>query len=188
MAITGKDGTIYLLNRDNLGHFELNANHVVQELDGAIGGLWGTPAFFQNQLYYGSTDDDITAFSIIPGNATTPALLSSSPTSFSSEFFAFPGPTPSISAAPDGSGAILWALDNTSYFNHGPAVLHAYSPSNLQDELYSSADEGTRDQAAGAVKFTVPTVANGKVYVGGEFALTIYGLLPASPSRPLPRA
>jgi hypothetical protein len=109
------------------------------------------------------------------------AAFKTTPTAKSPNTFGYPGTTPSISA--DGSSdGILWALDNSAYVNPynsgGPAVLYAYSASNPSDVLYSSAQApGGRDQAGPAVKFTVPTVADGKVYVGGAGTLTIYGLL-----------
>jgi hypothetical protein len=181
LLAAGKEGTIYLINRDNMGHFDPSVNHVVQELPGAIGGLWGSPGFFNNTAYYGGVGDVIKAFAL-----QSDGTLNPSPTSTSPEGYGYPGPTPFISA--DGtSGGIVWALDTTAYGTSGPAVLHAYDASNLQSELYTSADSGARDQGPGAVKFTVPTVAGGKVYVGGEYALSIYGsiqgvTIPSAPS------
>ncbi|HLH27549.1 MAG TPA: hypothetical protein VKW77_01460, partial [Acidimicrobiales bacterium] len=169
---SAKQGTIYVVDTAKLGKFNASSDQILQELTGAIGGLWGTPAYFNDTVYFGGTGDVIKAFSVDPSTGQITGQSSNSP-----EGYGYPGPTPSLSAAPDGSGAILWALDNTAYGGQGPAILRAYDATNLQDELYSSDGQGVRDTAAGAVKFTVPTIADGKVYVGGEYALTVYGLL-----------
>jgi hypothetical protein len=83
--------------------------------------------------------------------------------------FGYPGTTPSISATGTSNG-IVWALDNSQYCTAestgcGPAVLHAYDANNLAKELWNSA-LSSADAAGNAVKFVVPTIANGKVYVG----------------------
>ena len=44
---------------------------------------------------------------------------------------------------------------------------------NVANELYSSAQMGSRDQAGNAVKFTVPTIADGKVYIGTQTQLDV---------------
>jgi len=59
----------------------------------------------------------------------------------------------------------------------GSAVLHAYNASNISIELYNSTQAGSRDQAGQALKFTVPTIANGRVFVPTANELDIYGLL-----------
>jgi hypothetical protein len=100
-------------------------------------------------------------------NAAQPqfTLSSSSPTPYS-----WPGATPSVSAA-GSQGGIIWALDTSFYCTGpyatgcGPAVLHAYDATNVATELWNSAITGN-DSGGNAVKFSVPTIANGKVYVG----------------------
>ena len=168
----GKGGTIYLVDRDNMGHFNsVNDSQIVQSLISAIGPSFATPAYFNNTLYYQGNSDQIKAFAITNG------ALSSSPIHHSSGTIGFPGATPSVSA--NGTNdAIVWVLDNgavNSGSPTGPAILHAYNAYNLANELYNSKQAGIRDQAAWAVKTTVPTIANGRVYVGGALGLSVYG-------------
>jgi len=166
----GKEGTIYLVNRDNFGHYNpTNNNEIVQSLTSIIGGGFDTPAYFNRQIYYLGADDVLKAFSI------SNAFINPTPVSQGDTFFGFPGATPSISA--NGTkNAIVWALQTDAYDSSGPAVLHAYNATNVAQELYSSANIADRDYAGGAVKFSVPTIANGKVYVGAEYAVSVYGL------------
>ena len=94
--------------------------------------------------------------------------------------FGYPGTSPAVSSN-GGFQAIVWALDVSGYASGDPAVLHSYWAYNLS-ELYNSAQaSGSRDTAGPAVKFTVPTIANGKVYIGTQTELDVYGLLPTPP-------
>jgi hypothetical protein len=168
----GKGGTIYLLDRDNMGHFNAaNDSQIVQSVVSAIGPSFATPAYFNKTIYYQGNSDRLKAFAITNG------ALSTTPIHRSSSSIAFPGATPSVSANGT-NNAIVWVLDNAASSSGsptGPAVLHAYNAYNLTNELYNSSQAGVRDRAAWAVKTTVPTIANGKVYVGGASALTVYG-------------
>jgi len=183
LIAAGKEGTIFVLDTDTgkMGEFSSSTNNVYQEIQNQIGGVWGSPAYFNGTVYYGGVGDNIKAFSLQANN-----MLAGAPSSTSPEQFGYPGTTPDISANGSSAG-IVWAIDNSAYGSQGPAVLYAYDATNLGNELYNSSDSGTRDQLAASVKFTVPTIANGLVYVGGEYALTIYGLIsgvtvPAAPS------
>ena len=164
----GKEGKIYLINRDNMGQYDSATDHVIQELPGAIanGGSYDTPAYFNGNIYYSGSGDVTRAFSLTNG------ILSTTPTSQSSATFAFPGSTPSISANGSSNG-ILWEIQMGS-----PAVLYAYDAANLAHLLYASNQAGGRDQLAAGVKFAVPTIANGHVYVGTSGALAVFGLTP----------
>src|SRR5258708_115668 len=87
----------------------------------------------------------------------------------STDTYAFPGATPSVSARPDGTNGIVWAINSanngTDGSSFGSAVLRAYDATNLATELWTSSGVAA-DKAGNAVKFTVPTIANGRVYVG----------------------
>jgi len=172
---TGKQGTLYLVNRDDMGHFNANGNGQIVQSFGAGGGLYSTPAFWNNTLYVGGTNDALKAFSFDAGGS---GLLSNSPASSSPETFYFPGPSPSISANGN-SNALVWALQETEPL----AVLRVYDATNLSNELYNST-ENAQDSAGPSVKFAVPTVVNGKVYVGTATQLAVYGLVGSLPSAP----
>ena len=163
----GKDSNIYVVDRDSMGKFNASTDNIYQEIDGILsGGMWSMPAYFNNTVYFGSVGNNIQSFSI------SNALLGTSPSSQTNTQFEYPGATPSISANGT-SSAILWAAENSD-----PAVLHAYDATNLTNELYNSnqASNG-RDQFGTGNKFIVPTVVNGKVYVGTTNGVGVFGLL-----------
>jgi hypothetical protein len=168
----GKDGNLYMVDRDKMGGFNAKSNsQIVQEIPNAFGGhsVYSTPAFWQGYLYYWATYDYLRIFQLSDG------LIGTAPVATSSYTLASPGATPVISSNGNTNG-IVWAM-NTSQALTGPAVLHALNAQTAQ-ELYNSSQAGARDQAGNAVRFTLPTVANGKVYVGTANELDVYGLLP----------
>jgi hypothetical protein len=163
----GKDGTIYLLNREFMGQFNpAGDTQIVQSLPGAIGRCFSTPAYFNKTIYYLGAGDVLKAFSI------TNAYIVPTPGSQSSATFGFPGATPSVSA--NGTkDAIVWVLQASG---DTTAVLRAYNATNLAQELYNSGPAGGRDDPGLGEKFSVPTVANGRVYVGAAYQLAVFGL------------
>jgi hypothetical protein len=174
----GKEGTIYLINRDQMTsgnkHFCSGCasdTQITQELQSAVQGMWSMPAYWNNNVYFWSSGDNMLAFPITNG------ALAQTFSSATGTFLGFPGATPSVSAHGN-SGGIVWAIDSTNYgapnSTLAPAVLHAYDATNLVTELYKSSTNAA-DTAGNAVKFTVPTIANGKVYVGTQTELDVYG-------------
>ncbi len=158
----GKDGSLYVLNRDLLGGFGDPA--AVQQIP--LGhGIFGTGAFWNNHFYLAGINGPLTAYLLDPPTARF------SLASTSTQVFGFPGATPSVSAAAARNG-VVWALESSSYCtgqSHAcaPAVLHAYDAANMAVELWNSGQIAA-DAAGYAVKFSVPTVANGRVYVGSR--------------------
>jgi hypothetical protein len=173
MVGCGKEGTVYLVDRDNLGHFNANTNRIVQTLQSAQGGTLASPAYFNGHLYYQGSRDTLRAYSFSNG------VLVPGPVKSTNSCTTFHAPTPSVSANGTANG-IVWTIQTDTYTNNqppGPAVLHAYNADNIAQELYNSAMVPGRDTCGGAIKFTTPTIANGRVYVGGQNALTVYGIL-----------
>jgi len=162
----GKDGNLYIVNRDSMGKFSNSANNIWQQLDGALsGGIWATPAYFNNTVYYGPSGGTLRAFSI--SNAQLTGVATQTATSFP-----FPGTSPVVSANGT-ANAIIWAYENAS-----PAVLHAYDATNLAHELYNSNQAANgRDQFGAGNKFIAPTVADGKVFVATTASVAVFGLL-----------
>lgn len=170
----GKDMNIYLADRDDLGGFNPASapmdSNIYQEVTGQIAGLvYSTPAYFNGVIYYGAVGDTLKAFPL------SNARLATSPSSHSSITFVYPGTTPSISANGNQNG-IVWALESSLT---SPAVLHAYDPANLSHELYNSnqAPNG-RDSFGNGNKFITPMIVNGKVYVGTQNGVAVFGKLP----------
>src|SRR5262249_5998785 len=137
-------------------------------------GNYTTPVYFNGTVYFGPVNDNIQAFQLTNGQ------LSTAPTSRSSRIYGYSGGTLAISANGSASG-ILWAMERTSGSINdatSPGILHAYDPSNLGIELYNSTKVVSRDDIGDSLKFTVPTVVNGKVFVASFSRLTVFGLLP----------
>jgi hypothetical protein len=170
----GKNGRIEVLNRDDLGGFNTSDNAIVQEIGGKIAGLWSTPAYWNGNVYFWGSGDYLKQFKLINGR------LGTSPFATSSVNSSFPGVSPVISSNGTSNG-VLWAVRSDAYRSNGPALLEAFDPTNVATELYTSATDAARDTAGNAVKFVVPVVTNGKVYVGAQGEVDVYGLLAASP-------
>jgi hypothetical protein len=170
----GKDGRIFVMNRDNLGGYQLT-NHVIQTVQtgrSQFDNIFATPTFWNNTVYYHCNGDVVKAYGWNPDTG----LLSANPVSHGNDVYQSHGATSSLSSNGNTEG-ILWEIDNTNHSSGGPAILHAYRATNLQEELYKSTQAGSRDKAGPALKFTVPTVADGHVYVGTSTELDVYGLL-----------
>jgi len=176
LALTANQaGDLYLLDRTNLGGF--NSGGPVQNISLA-GAIFGTPAFWSanNNVYVAAAGDNLRALPLSNGLLGSPSC--SPPSSCSPDTFALFGASPVISWDGTNAGSgIVWALDTSGYITSEAAILRAYDASNLSNPLYSSSVAAGDPQAAGlAVKFAVPTVANGRVYVGTQGELSVFGL------------
>jgi hypothetical protein len=204
---TGKQGHIYLIDRDNMGKINnpgTGPDLVVQTVTAGQAGVWGNPAFFQTGptsgiIYYHGSNDVLKGYRITNGHMDdAPADILKS--TFNS---IFPGTQPTVSA--DGTtdplnpvNGIVWELqvdnaigriqgasDNTTA---GPATLRAFiaNPTGTSTftELYDSGQTGQRDFMTGSVKFTVPVVTNGHVLVAGADHFSVLGLFPTETAAP----
>lgn len=178
----GKEGRLYVVDRTHMGGYTVIANpcsnqslltvdKVIQEphLGIVVGGVFSTPVYWQGPsatyLYESGTADQIKAFPLVNG------LIASHSSSKTPETLTFPGANLALSSNGSAAGSgILWALAK-------PGVLYAYDATNLGSELYNSNQAGTRDTLPSYLHFTVPTVANGRVYIGTDNSLVIFGEL-----------
>ncbi len=188
-----KSGRIYLLNTNNLGGFTAGGpDQVLQEFTANPNGLiYSTPVYFNGLVYIQGVGDVIKAYALQLDPATNTMVLNETPVLEGTMVSGFPGDEQSVSA--DGtSNGIVWSEDAEQNGTNGPAVLQAYNANNLSTPLYTSSQAGPRDTAGGAEAFATPTIANGHVYIGTQFEVDVYGLLPtasgASPAARTPAA
>jgi hypothetical protein len=170
----GKDGRIFVIDRDAMGEFQ-STDHVVQVVQEGTqqyNNMHCTPVYWNNNVYVHSASDVVRRYS---WSAST-GLISTSPVSKGTIVFGGHGATPVISSNGSSDG-ILWEINSTAYSTGGPAVLHAYDANDLTKELYNSTQAGSRDTAGPAIKFTPPIVTDGKVFVPTAKELDVYGLL-----------
>jgi len=169
LVLSAKEGRIYVVDRDQMTsdnlHYCPNCgfDNIAQELPpNTVGGVWSTPAYWNNNVYFWGVNDTLKAFSLSNGQLSLRAN--------SIDAYPYPGATPSISAN-GASNGIVWSIKHAN-----PAVLRAHDAVSL-NLLYSSDQNPGRDNPGPALNFTVPTVANGKVYVGTTGQLAAFGLL-----------
>ncbi|MGB8322361.1 MAG: chitobiase/beta-hexosaminidase C-terminal domain-containing protein, partial [Candidatus Acidiferrum sp.] len=169
----GKTARVFVLNRENLGGYNPNNTTDPEESAYLAGGLWGGPAYWNGNVYIWGTNDHLKAFSFANG------ALNSTPTSTSNETTGQFSPTPTVSASGTTNG-IVWSLRTDNYSTQGREILYAHNATNVSTLLYSSESNVARDNPGNSVKFITPTVINGKVYVGSESQLSVFGLLNGS--------
>ena len=176
-----KQGVLHVIDRDNMTGFNPGGDQILQTVPITAGPacticrIFSTPAFWEGKLYVVANRDVLKQYTVANG------VLSALPALQAGDTFGFPGATPAISSNGATNG-IVWALDTSNNGtpngsgSSGPAILYAYDATNL-NKLFNSPTSGA-GAAGDAVKFTVPTVANGKVYAGTQNELSVFGLLP----------
>jgi hypothetical protein len=171
-VVEGKGGVLYLVDRDHMGHWQpANDSHAVQTMP-LPGGVFGAMTYWNHYLYVLSDSDALREFEVKDGKLSLKAKSANT----------FPGvsATPIVSAngATDG---VVWLLKSKEWNSPDrSAVLYAYDANDISHELYDSNQNAARDRAGAALRFNIPTVVNGHVYVGAKQEIDVYGLLPAS--------
>jgi hypothetical protein len=167
------------VDRDNMGHYSTTTNNIVQTLPNIFPngspepGNFSAPVYYGGYVFFSPLGDNLQAFKLTNGLLSTSATFRSTVT--------FPDRGGSMAVSANGaSNGILWAVQRNG--TSSPGVLYAYDPTNSTNgvlkQLYNSSQAGSRDTADVASKFSIPLIANGKVFVAGLSALTVYGLLP----------
>jgi hypothetical protein len=180
MVGAGKLGTVYVMNRDAMGKYHSAGDQILQEIPTGVGVPattgpdcnvqfkdcnYGSPAYWNGNIYFSGVNDSVKSFTVANGQLSGP--ISKAPS-----VYGYPGAVPTISANGSQNG-IVWTVEA------GKAILHAYDANNLANELFTSNQAaGGRDALGSSVKFSVPTVVEGKVFVGTQKAVVVYGLLP----------
>ena len=182
IVVGGKDGRIFVLNRNNLGHYNATTDAALNDVTNASGaktppnadgGTLSAPAYFNGHLYVVSGYSGA-AYEYAITSAGTLSTISQTSSNFGYE----PG-SPSISAAGTSNGIVWLEERNTN-------ALHAYDANTLNTELWNSSQAaGSADALGAVVKFATPTIANGEVFIGTTNSLVAYGLTPAASSVPM---
>ncbi len=173
LMVGGKGGVLYVIDRDRMGHYHSgNDSHAVQVLR-ISDGIYSAPAYWNQHVYIFAANDVLKDFAVQGGQ------LSARPVAQATAKFIDPGATPTISANGSRHG-IVWVLESKGWRSPDRnAVLFAFDAANVAHELYDSEENSARDRAGLCLRFNIPTVANGRVYVGAKGEVDVYGLLPA---------
>jgi hypothetical protein len=162
LIASGKQGVVYVLNRDNMGMFSPNDSQVIQEMTLVPGAttdvLFGAPAYWNNTLYFAPDNAPLSAVPLANGLLGTPLTTSGKYAGSHS---------PTISANGNTNG-VMWVVSGTQ--------LLAFDAVSLK-LIYGSNQAGARDKLPAALgHFATQTVANGKVYVATINSLEAYAL------------
>ncbi|MGC1295377.1 MAG: pyrrolo-quinoline quinone, partial [Alloacidobacterium sp.] len=169
-VVGGKGPLLYVLDRDHLGHYRPGSNlHAVQTIQ-TVGGIYGSMAYWNHHVYVLSDGDALRDYEVINGR-----LIPKAASSFK---FADNSATPVISANGDKDG-VVWVVSSKGWNSADrTAVLHACDAANVAHELYNTNQNAARDKAGMALRFNIPTIVNGHVYVGAKKEVDVYAVLP----------
>jgi hypothetical protein len=173
LVIAGKGKTLYLIDRDHMGKYQpLNDRHAVQTLP-LHGAAFGAVSYWNHHIYELVGQDWLRDYELKNGLLTLHATAGGN-------WFIDPGATPTVSGNGNRDG-IVWAIESKGWRSRDrPFVLHAYEAANIARELYNSEQNAVRDRGGLTLRFNIPMVANGKVYIGAKKEVDVYGLLPAA--------
>ncbi len=175
LFVGGKDGSVYLLDRDRMGKFDPAANRGAVQTMKAPGLVMGASAYWNGHVYSLWSNDVVKEFAFANGR------LSAAPVSKGTHVFTDPGATPTISANGTTDG-VVWVVETRTWNGADRhAILHAFDAADVGTELYSSESNGARDRAGTALRFAMPTVVAGRVYVGTKGEVDVYGILAGKP-------
>ena len=158
IVATGKQGTIYVLDRDNLGMYSANDARIIQELTGVIGQMRGGPVYWNGRVYFSAKADPIKVFSVSGGMLSTTPIMQT-PLKLTGAH------APSISANGNSNG-IFWVFNSNQ--------LYAYDADNLK--MIYNTHQMARDALPPISHFVTQTVANGRVYIATRTTLEVLGL------------
>jgi len=171
LLIGGKGATLYLLDRDHLGKYEKVTHADPIQAIPAASDILSAPAYWNKHVYFLGSHDVLRDFTVDHARLMLRKAAGGPK-------FTDPGATPTISANGTKDG-IVWVIATKTWNGTDRnAVLHAYDAANIQKELYNTEENSARDRAGKALRFTIPTVVNGRVYIGANGEVDVYGLLP----------
>lgn len=169
LVVGGKEGKLYVLDRDHLGeHRARDDSQIIQTID--VPGALGAAAYWNGHVFYTDYDYVTRDFAMESGRLVLKNTTSKMPA---------PAATPAVSS--DGTeNGLLWIVATKEWNESSsdkPFVLHVYDAKNIAHELYNTEQLSTRDRGSMTVRFAMPTVADGHVFVGARGRLDVYGLL-----------
>jgi hypothetical protein len=172
LVFGGKAGILYVADPTRMRGLQADSGDASIEQIPLSSGIYSAPAYWNDRLYCYAADDALKAFAVEDGR------LSGTPVNESRQKAKFSGATPTVSSNGSRNG-VVWLVETKAWnATRGQAVLRAYDASDVSKELYSSDENPARDHAGEALRFTIPTVAGGRVYIGVKKAVDVYGLLP----------